>query len=146
MIRPFQISDKDQLVEVFKLNIPRYFDPKEVNDYAGYLDKHGDTYLTIEHENKIVGGTGYIIHPNEGSGHITWIFFHPAYAGQGLGKEAVEYCMNIYKNDPAVVKLVVRTSQFANRFFEKFGYQLIKTEKDYWGQGLDLYLMEQPLK
>ena len=33
----------------------------------------------------------------------------------------------------------------AYRFFEKFGLVLIKTEKDYWGKGLDLYWMEMEL-
>jgi ribosomal protein S18 acetylase RimI-like enzyme len=42
-----------------------------------------------------------------------------------------------------VKKLVVRTSQLAYKFFERLGYHLIRTEKDYWGKGLDLYLMEQ---
>ncbi|HKO82296.1 MAG TPA: GNAT family N-acetyltransferase [Chitinophagaceae bacterium] len=143
MIRSYQIPDKEELVQIFKLNTPKYFDPKEVKDFEEYLVQYGDTYLTIEHDNKIVGGAGYYINSKNKSGHITWIFFHPDFAGLGLGKQTVEYCLTIFKSNPAVEKLVVTTSQFAYKFFEKFGYQLIRTEKDYWGQGLDLYLMEQ---
>lgn len=145
MIRPFNISDNDQLIEIFKLNTPKYFDPKEVFDFIDYLDQHGDTYFTIEHENKIVGGTGYYIKESDKSGRITWIFFHPDFAGQGLGKQSVAYCLDILKSNPDIEKLVVTTSQWAHRFFEKFGYQLVSTEKDFWGQGLDLYLMERHL-
>jgi ribosomal protein S18 acetylase RimI-like enzyme len=143
MIRPYNVADKEQLVAIFKLNTPKYFDPKEVKDFEEYLDQYSDTYLTIEHNNKIVGGTGYYVNDSKKSGHITWIFVHPGSAGLGIGKQAVEYCLAILKANPAVEKLVVSTSQFAYRFFEKFGYQLIQTEKDYWAQGLDLYLMEQ---
>jgi len=143
-IRPYKAADKNSLVVIFKLNTPKYFDPNEVNDFEAYLEQHNDTYLTIELNDKIVGGTGYYINNTDHSGRITWIFFHPDFAGQGLGKKTVEHCLTILKSNPEVEKLVVTTSQLAYKFFEKFGYVLVQTKKDYWGKGLDLYLMEQP--
>ncbi|MBS1735607.1 MAG: GNAT family N-acetyltransferase [Bacteroidetes bacterium] len=144
MIRPFKQTDKEILIETFKLNTPQYFDTKEVNDFVSYLEHHSDTYFTLEHDNKIVGGTGYYVKEGDKSGRITWIFFHPHYSGFGLGRQAVEHCLEILRQDPRVEKFVVTTSQLAYKFFEKFGYQLTKTEKDYWGIGLDLYEMEMP--
>jgi len=144
IIRSFNVADQDKLIAIFMLNVPQYFAPEEVNDFEQYLSQHSETYLTIEHEGKIIGGTGYYVNISDKSGRITWIFFHPDAKGLGAGKEAVEYCINILRADPGVYKLVVTTSQFAFKFFEKFGYEVVKTEKDYWGAGLDLYLMEQP--
>ncbi|UQD56855.1 GNAT family N-acetyltransferase [Flavobacterium sp. K5-23] len=144
MIRSYNDSDKDTLIEIFNLNTPQYFDKKEVADFIEYLDNYSDTYLTIEHEDKIVGGTGYYVNYSDNSGRITWIFFHPNYSGFGLGKQAVEHCLTKLKNNPKVEKLVVTTSQLAYNFFEKFGYKLSKIEKDFWGLGLDLYEMEMP--
>jgi ribosomal protein S18 acetylase RimI-like enzyme len=144
MIRPFKKEDAATLIEVFKLNTPQYFDSNEVNDFTDYLASHSDTYLTIEYEGKIAGGTGYYVKESDRSGRITWIFFHPNYSGIGLGRQAVEHCLAILKQNPQVEKLVVTTSQLAYRFFEKFGYGLVKTEKDFWGPGLDLYEMEMP--
>jgi ribosomal protein S18 acetylase RimI-like enzyme len=143
MIRPYKAADKNELIDIFKLNTPEYFDPKEVADYEEYLEKYADTYFTIEHEGRIAGGVGYYVRESDKSGRITWIFFHPAYAGLGLGKKSVEHCHAIFTSDPTIEKLAVTTSQKAYKFFEKFGYQLIETEKDYWGKGLDLYLMER---
>ncbi len=142
MIKEYRISDREELLGVFKLNIPKYFAPKEVDDFLEYLDDHGDSYLTIEKDNKIVGGIGYLFNVSDKSGQITWIFLHPEYTDHGLGKQAVEHCMTLLKSNPEIVKLVVTTSQLAFRFFEKFGFILIKTGKDYWGPGLDLFLME----
>ncbi|MHA7057839.1 hypothetical protein ACWGOQ_0011500 [Aquimarina sp. M1] len=34
---------------------------------------------------------------------------------------------------------VVRTSQFASKFYEKMGFALVKIEKDFWVDGFDLY-------
>jgi len=144
MIRPFIQADKDTLIEIFKLNTPQNFDTKEVADFIEYLDNYSDTYLTLEHEGKIVGGTGYYLKETDKSGRITWIFFHPNYAGLGLGRQAIEYCLTALKQNPKVEKLVVTTSQLAYKFFEKFGYRLTRIEKDFWGLGLDLYEMEMP--
>lgn len=146
MIRPFHTQDREALVEIFKMNTPRYFDPQELKDFEVYLASNSDTYLTIEHQDRVVGGTGYEITDNGTVGRITWIFFHPDSAGLGLGRQSVEHCLSIFRNRPAVEKVVVTTSQLAYRFFEKFGLHLVRTEKDYWGQGLDLYLMEMTLK
>ncbi len=145
MIRPYKLSDKARLVEILTLNTPKFFDPKEINDFKEYLQKRDNTYLTIEYDHKIVGGTGYYFNENDKSGHITWIFFHPDYSGLGLGKKAVTHCLEILKSNQVIQKLVVTTSQLAFRFFEKFDFRLKKIEKNYWGQGLDLYLMEQQL-
>lgn len=146
MIRPFKISDKKQLVDIFTLNTPKYFAPEEVQDFEAYLAQQGDTYFTVEHQNEIVGGVGCYVKESDKSGRITWIFFHPNSSGNGLGTKAVTHCLNMLKLNPRVEKLVVTTSQLAYKFFGKFGYKLIKTEKDYWGKGLDLYLMERKLK
>jgi len=144
MIRPFNQADKDTLIEIFKLNTPQYFDTKEVYDFIEYLNNYSDTYLTFEHEGKIVGGTGYYVKETDKSGRITWIFFHPNYSGLGLGRQAVEYCLKTLKQIQKVEKLIVTTSQLAYKFFEKFGYRITKIEKDFWGLGLDLYEMEMP--
>lgn len=142
VIRPYQPSDKKHLVKIFNLNTPKYFDKGEVIDFEKYLKQRADTYLVTELNNEIVGGAGYYINNQERSGHITWIFFNPKYSGQGLGREIVAYCLSILENDERVHKFVVTTSQLAYRFFEKFGYSLSRTEKDYWGKGLDLYEIE----
>ncbi|SKB79965.1 hypothetical protein [Maribacter arcticus] len=65
MIRPYQPSDKSGLLKVFYLNTPKYFDKSEVHDFEEYLENNADSYLTIEMNNSIVGGTGYYINEND---------------------------------------------------------------------------------
>lgn len=45
--------------------------------------------------------------------------------------------------DERVEIFIVTTSQLAYKFFEKFDYRIIRIEKNYWGDGLDLYEMEK---
>jgi ribosomal protein S18 acetylase RimI-like enzyme len=143
MIRKYISSDKEQLMEVFQANVPTYFDPKEATLFSTYLGKQSDTYWTVVLEDKVVGGIGYYFDEEDRSGQITWIFFDPEYSGRGLGKQAMKHCMDILESNPNLERMVVRTSQLAYRFFEKFGFQLQFSEKDYWGRGLDLYYMEK---
>lgn len=143
MIRPYKPNDKENLLRIFSLNTPKYFDKNEINDFEKYLEQKAETYLTIEVENNIVGGTGYYINENDKSGRITWIFFDPSYSGKGLGKQSVELCLKILSKDKRVEKFIVTTSQLAYKFFEKFDYSINRIEKNYWGEGLDLYEMEK---
>ncbi len=146
MIRPYNISDQEKLIEIFNLNVPAFFDPLELNDFLAYLETQSDTYFTIESEDRIIGGIGYEIRESDRSGRINWIFFHPDFSGKGEGRKAVKHCLKILRSHPTVEVLIVRTSQHAYKFFEKFGYQLMYTEKDYWGKGMDLYEMEHVVK
>jgi ribosomal protein S18 acetylase RimI-like enzyme len=143
MIRPYKPSDKAGLLSVFHLNTPKYFDNSEVHDFEEYLEHNAETYFTIEMNNTIVGGTGCYINETDNSGRITWIFFDPNYSGQGLGKQSVEHCLNLLGKDKRVEKFIVTTSQLAYKFFEKFNYHIIRIEKNYWGDGLDLFEMEK---
>ncbi|HDZ04563.1 hypothetical protein LCGC14_0079690 [marine sediment metagenome] len=143
MIRPFKPDDKESLLRIFRLNVPEFFDKKEIKDFAEYLNQNTETYLTVEVDNTIVGGTGYYVNEDDNSGRITWIFFDPSYSGQGLGKQSVEHCLNILSKDNRVEKFIVTTSQLAYKFFEKFDYKINRIEKNYWGKDLDLYEMEK---
>lgn len=146
MIRPYQSSDRKTLLKIFGLNTPKYFDPKEANDFEEYLDENGKTYLTVEIDNEIIGGVGYQFTNNNSIGRITWIFFHPDKMRSGLGSEAVTHCLNLFRANPSVKKSIVTTSQLAYKFFEKFGYEVNYVEKNYWGEGLDLYKMEMNIQ
>jgi hypothetical protein len=64
MIHPYHPFDKPALVEILKHNVPKYFDPQEVAEFEEYLKEYANTYRTVEHENKIVGGMGYLLTDN----------------------------------------------------------------------------------
>lgn len=142
MIRPYNKNDREQLLDIFYLNTPKYFDKKEIKDFKKYLEQKNDTYLTIEDNKQIVGGVGYYVNIDDMSGRITWIFIDPKYVGQGLGKNAVAYCLKIMSEDERIEKFTVTTSQLAYKFFEKFGYKTKRIVENHWGKGLDLYEME----
>ncbi|MFT7589761.1 MAG: ribosomal protein S18 acetylase RimI-like enzyme [Limisphaerales bacterium] len=143
MISPYTAKAKPQLVEIFKTLIPKHFDPSELDTFLSYLNQNHKTYSVIkDDDDKIVGGVGYHFNAKDKSAQITWIFLDQEASGKGLGKEAVNFCMDIFKEHPIAIKSIVTTSQRAYKFFEKFGFRTIEKEKNHWGKGLHLYLME----
>lgn len=140
-IRNYKSLDKSALLDIFKLNIPKYFDPSELADLEKYLQKHASTYYTVVQNTEIIGGFGFIINENQ-TGSITWIFFSPNHTGSGSGTKAVQFCHKHMREKFGVTNFSVRTSQHANLFFERFGYTTTHIENNYWGEGLDLYEMK----
>lgn len=142
-ILPYIPTHKVSLLEVFERNTPKYFDPSEVKEFSEYLEIEGSTYLSILVDGKVVGGGGYVFRDDRKTGLITWIFVDPASAGKGLGRDLVETLHSLLKAEPVVETLRVRTSQLVYPFFQKFGYAVVMTEKDYWAKGFDLVVMER---
>ena len=145
VLRAFRNEDTEELLRIFTANTPEFFDTGEKDDFHSYLQEHGEQYLVVELQGRLVGGAGWYVNGTDKSGRITWIFFEPDSSGKGLGRAAVEHCLEILRNEDGVEKYVVTTSQKAYGFFQKFGFEIVRTEKDHWGPGLDLYLMEKPL-
>jgi hypothetical protein len=68
MVRSFKQTGKDTLVEIFKLNATQYSHTRYINDCVEYAENYSDTYLTLEHDAKIVGGADYYIKEGDKSG------------------------------------------------------------------------------
>jgi len=140
-IRSFRSNDKEDLINIFRMNIPKYFAEHELQKFDEYLDEHPSTYLVIINDDIIVGSAGYLVEQVRNEAQITWIFIHPLFHGKGLGKKLVLRCIELINEGGKNRKITVRTSQHACKFFEKFGMETIKTIDNYWGSGLHLYYM-----
>jgi ribosomal protein S18 acetylase RimI-like enzyme len=143
-IRKYTPRDRQRVLDIFRLNIPDFFDIREVRDLEDYLERHADTYFVIEEGGQIVGAGGYHF-PDASTGRLSWDFLDPAHRGRGLGRLLVEHCLEEMKKGRRPKTIVVETSQHGHRFYEKFGLTTEKVQKDYWGPGLDLFLMSMPV-
>ena len=141
MIRRFRIADKEALLLLFRRNVPAYFAPEEEADLDRFLDKHGETFFVAEEDGVIQGGGGYVVPAEGGVGMIAWYFVHPESHGQGWGRQLLTKSLEQLYLHPRVEQIKVRTSQFADRFFARAGFELQRVEKNYWAPGYDLYEM-----
>jgi len=141
MIRKYSYKDKPKLIELLRQNIPEYFDSSEEGDFENYLDTEVEDYFVYEENFEVIGGGGINYFPTEKLARISWDMIHPKSHGKGIGKKLTQFRINHLKGNPEIEVIVVRTSQFAYKFYEKMGFELEKVEKDFWAKNFDLYQM-----
>ena len=142
VIRTAQKQDFKFLSKIFSLNVPKYFDKKELNDFKKYFNsKNLESYFIIESQGKVVGGGGYA-YENMKTARICWLFIDPNYHGFGFGKKLVNYCIKILKNNRRLNVIEVETSNLTYKFYEKLNFKIVYIKKDYWPNNDDLYFMK----
>ena len=142
VIRTAQKQEFKFLSKIFSLNVPKYFDKKELNDFKKYFNsKNLESYFIIESQGKVVGGGGYA-YENMKTARICWLFIDPNYHGFGFGKKLVNYCIKILKNNRRLNLIEVETSNLTYKFYEKLNFKIEYIKKDYWPNNDDLYFMK----
>lgn len=145
-IRKYTENDRQHVIHLLRLNTPVYFSPSEEKDLIYYLDNHVENFYLIESGRELVGCGGFNFSDDLSVGKISWDIFHPDYQGKGFGSLLTKYRIEKMKEYDHVKTISVRTSQLVYKFYEKFGFELKETVKDYWAEGFDLYRMEFPAK
>lgn len=141
-IRRYSIKDKSGVLALLKLNTPNYFDKEEEEDFSTYLDTEIEDYFVVEDNSKVIGSGGINYFPEERVARISWGMIHPDYQGKGIGRELTLYRINFIRKNLSANYIVVRTSQFVYKFYQKLGFKLDRVEKDFWAKGFDLYLLK----
>ncbi len=57
IIREYKNSDKEVVLNLLRLNTPKYFSPDEEKDLIYYLENEIDYYFVLEINNQIVGAS-----------------------------------------------------------------------------------------
>lgn len=141
-IRAYTDTDKKEVVQLLRLNIPTYFAPAEEADFIDYLENKKEEYFVMVIDNQIIGCGGINLLEDGKIGRISWDMLHPKYQKKGLGTVLLQYRIQKLLDKEGVEKIVVRTSQISYGFYQKNGFELKEIQKDYWAEGYDLYVME----
>jgi ribosomal-protein-alanine N-acetyltransferase len=140
-IRPYQTNDNASILLLFDRNTPPNFAPEEREGLIHYLDHEIDHYFVVEVDGMVVGCGGINFSDNQKTGVLSWDIIHPDFQGKALGSALVQHRIGELLKVHQVQKIVVRTSQLSYKFYEKMGFQLLESAKDYWAPGFDLYNM-----
>ena len=144
-IRSYNSKDKKELIELLRLNTPAFFATDEENDFIEYIDTKIQEYFILELENRIIGCGGINYRENNTIGVLSWDMIHPDFQYKGHGKLLVKHRIDRLINKNSIKNISVRTSQHTYKFYEKSGFELIKTIKNYWSIGYDLFEMRYKL-
>ena len=140
-IRAYTPLDETALLQILKLNTPAYFAETEINDLKAYLNTEVESYFVVELNNQIVGSGGINFLDNYQEARISWDVIDLEYQGCGIGKELLNYRLEILKSMESIKIISVRTSQLVYKFYEKNGFVVKEKIKDYWAEGFDMYTM-----
>jgi [ribosomal protein S18]-alanine N-acetyltransferase len=133
----------DALIDVLRLNTPLYFSESEEVDFIRYLSHELEDYYVAIYDDRVVGGGG-INYPEEGTtAVISWDLIHPEFQRKSIGSSLLKHRINRIGEIETIKKIVVRTSQFTYKFYQKHGFSLLYVIEDYWDKGFDLFYMER---
>jgi ribosomal-protein-alanine N-acetyltransferase len=141
-IREYEANDKNDLINLIRLNTPEFFATDEEKDLNKYLETERELYYVLLYDGKIVGCGGINLADEETIGKISWDIFHPDYQGKSFGTKLLKHRIDKLNSISSIQKITVRTSQVAYKFYEKQGFELFEIKKDYWAEGFDMYNME----
>jgi|SRR5690554_1463478 ribosomal-protein-alanine N-acetyltransferase len=142
LIREYKDSDKDEVVNLLRLNTPTYFKVEEEKDLVYYLENEIEKYYVMEEGHQIIGCGGINLEDDKTRGIISWGIMHPKFQKKRLGTLLLKYRISVLNSINTVNKITVRTTQLTYEFYQKMGFRLIEVKKDYWAEGFDLYKME----
>lgn len=140
-IRPYTPEDRDAVLALLRSNTPEYFAPEEEPDLVSYLQTDSEHYFVLEADGKITASGGFNLWEEGRVARISWDMVHPEGQGKGWGSALVRYRLQQIQAIDSVETIVVRTSQLAHLFYERFGFRTQEVVKDYWAPGYDLYYM-----
>lgn len=139
-----QAKHIDELVRVFKTNVPDYFLENEVKPFEDYLNGPIECYEVVSDESGIIGAGGFATE-KEGEARIVWYLVHREKHGKGIGRQMLERHIEIIKESKKFESISLMTSQHTDGFYKSLGFNTTREEKDYWGKGMHLVYMEMVL-
>ena len=144
-IRIASPKDLNCLIEIFTLNVPKYFHKKELIDFKEYFNsKNIENYFIILSKGKILGAGGYA-YENKETANICWVFVDPSYHKNGLGTRLVNHCVDILKTNEKLSTIQLECSNLTYKFYEKLDFKIKYIKKEYWLNKDDLYFMSMNL-
>jgi GNAT superfamily N-acetyltransferase len=145
-VRAYGEGDRGGCLSVFDSNVPGEFRPGERGEYEAFLDALPGAYLVVEDEGgRVVACGGYALEPDGQSVAMCWGMVERGRQGEGLGRLLLEERIRRVRRNPAVQRVVLRTSHRARGFFEKSGFRAVRVTGDGIAAGLDAVDMILPL-
>ncbi len=144
-LRPYQSNDKDACLALFTSNTPLFFAPFELAEYRDFLEKNAFPYFVVENQQgEIVACGGYIL--EEESAILCWGMVAQKQHRQGIGTFLLNARLQQIRQNTAIGRVIIHTSQYSTGFFEQAGFVTREVLENGFAPGLHSYTMELELK
>tara|TARA_B100001758_G_C17789771_1_gene294118 strand:- start:19 stop:465 length:447 start_codon:yes stop_codon:yes gene_type:complete len=140
-IEPYDSKYFENCTEIIQSNTPKYIHQSEHSDYRDYLLRDDKTYFVLFNDLNLVACGGYGLNKSQTKAGLSWGLVHRMYHDLGYGSYLLKYRLNQIKNNYPDTEIILDTSQYTYKFFEKFGFKVKTISKNAYGEGLDKYDM-----
>jgi ribosomal-protein-alanine N-acetyltransferase len=112
-------------------------------DFADYLDAAPEYFRVVDEDGVIVACGGIEVFPQRSEAEFRWVMVSPAAQGRGFGRQLMLESARHLLRHTAIRRILVYTTPGSAGFFRKLGFasETLRTEPDYWTQGLHLELL-----
>ena len=144
-LHPYRPDDRSACLTIFDGNTPRFFDPSEKTDFAGFLEAGPDDYFVVTDGNEVVGCGGVFVRDGTGGpcrGGLCWGMVESTRHRTGVGSFLLRQRLaHLAETYPQLDAVLLDTSQHSRGFFARFGFETVKVTPDAYAPGLDRYDM-----
>lgn len=135
--RRFARSDLEDVIAIFRSNIPKYFTPGEEAGLREFLLDEPGEYYVVEVDGQVIGSGGIALNKDD-TVSLCWGMVGRDHLGTGAGKRLTAYRIDRSRKHFGNKAMVISTSQHTSGFYEKFGFRLTRHEPDGFGVGIDI--------
>ena len=145
--RPYGPQDRAACLALFDGNVPRFFAPKERQEFSDFLDTlpPDGTYLVLEEAGRILACGGLALEAGGEEASLCWGMVARAHQGTGLGRALTRARLAQARALPGVTQVRLSTSQHTAGFYAGFGFAITGVRPEGFGPGLDRVDMALPL-
>jgi len=140
-IRNYSPADLEDVIDVFRFNVPKYFAPGEESDLRDFLQCLSGPYFVAEIDGSVIGAGGFALNKDERSVSLCWGMIHSNHLGQGLGRELTGFRIAAARDEYPGLPMVISTSQHTSGFYKKFGFSLLDRIENGFAPGIDMCKM-----
>ena len=140
-IRDYSPADLEDVVAVFRSNVPKYFGMDEESGLRDFLGGLSGSYFVAEVEQKVIGAGGFALNSDQRSVSLCWGMIRSDHLGRGLGSELTRFRIDAARRKYGSLPMSISTSQHTAGFYERFGFSLLDRVPNGFGPGIDICKM-----
>lgn len=150
-IRPYTSADREACLQLFRSNMPKFFDPTELPLFERFLSaqelgvsgktEHRNEHYFVLLDGETIVGCGGIALKDNNTVCMAWGMVDNSLHKKGYGARLLEYRIAKSRELYPTAKIGLDTTQHSEGFFARFGFKTWKVTADFYASGMDRYDM-----
>jgi len=137
-LRDYTPNDYAACIAIFDTNVGDYFVDGERQEFAEFLSELPGPYLVVETgSGEVVGCGGYALREDGRTVDLCWGMIARTHHGKGLGRVLTQERLKRIEKEPAVLSVLLGTSQHTAGFYERLGFVVEAHVPDGYAPGID---------